>query len=40
LALATAQKRPLYVARALFDQVEDMSKWLEEINENEGGETE
>lgn len=40
LALATAQKRPLFVARALFDQVEDMSKWLEEINENEGGEAE
>lgn len=39
LALATAQKRPLYVATSLFSQVEDMSKWLEEINEN-GGETE
>lgn len=39
LALATAQKRPLYVATSLFNQVEDMSKWLEEINEN-GGETE
>ena len=39
LALATAQKRPLYVATALFSQVEDMSKWLEEINEN-GGESE
>ncbi len=39
LALATAQKRPLYVAASLFSQVEDMSKWLEEINEN-GGETE
>src|SRR6267142_4700334 len=33
IALATAQKRPLYVASALFNQVEDMSKWLEEINE-------
>ena len=40
LALATAQKRPLYVASSLFSQVEDMSKWLEEINENGGGETE
>lgn len=40
LALATAQKRPLYVASALFNQVEDMSKWLEEINENGGGEAE
>jgi uncharacterized protein len=39
LALATAQKKPLYVSTALFSQVEDMSKWLEEINEN-GGETE
>jgi bifunctional DNase/RNase len=39
LALATAQKRPLYVTTSLFSQVEDMSKWLEEINEN-GGETE
>jgi uncharacterized protein len=39
LALATAQKRPLYVTTSLFSQVEDMSKWLEEINEN-GGEPE
>ena len=39
LALVTAQKRPLFVASNLFQQVEDMSKWLEEINEN-GGETE
>ena len=39
LALATAQKRPLYVSSSLFSQVEDMSKWLEEINEN-GGEAE
>ena len=39
LAIATAQKKPLYVTSALFSQVEDMSKWLEEINEN-GGETE
>src|SRR2546428_13167373 len=36
LALITAQKRPLYVATSLFNQVEDMSKWLEEINENRG----
>jgi len=36
LALATAQKRPLFVATSLFNQVEDMSKWLEEINENGG----
>ncbi len=39
LALATAQKRPVFVASSLFTQVEDMSKWLEEINEN-GGESE
>src|SRR5437763_2792168 len=40
LALATAQKRPLYVTSALFSQVEDMTKWLEEINENGAGESE
>ncbi len=40
LALVTAQKRPLFVASTLFDQVEDMSKWLEEINENGGSEIE
>src|SRR3989442_13985741 len=39
LAIATAQKRPIYVTSSLFSQVEDMSKWLEEINEN-GGELE
>jgi uncharacterized protein len=39
LALATAQKRPVFVSNSLFNQVEDMSKWLEEINEN-GGEPE
>jgi uncharacterized protein len=39
LAIASAQKRPIYVASTLFSQVEDMSKWLEEINEN-GGELE
>ncbi len=37
LALVTAQKKPLFVTSALFEQVEDMSKWLEEINENEEG---
>ena len=36
LALATAQKKPIFVASALFEQVEDMSKWLEEINESGG----
>ena len=39
LAIASAQKKPIYVASGLFSQVEDMSKWLEEINEN-GGELE
>ena len=39
LALATAQKRPIYVANALFEQVEDMSEVLARINEN-GGKTE
>lgn len=36
LALATAQKKPIYVATALFDQVEDMSEVLDRINENQG----
>ena len=40
LALATAQKRPLFVTAALFAQAEDMSKWLDEINENGGTENE
>jgi len=39
LALARAQKRPIYVTNALFEQVEDMSEVLDRINEN-GGETE
>lgn len=33
LALAVAQKRPIYVATALFEQVEDMSEVLQKINE-------
>ncbi len=40
LALISAQKRPLFVSRSLFTSVEDMSKWLDEINENGGSETE
>ena len=40
LALVAAQKRPLFVSTSLFNQVEDMSKWLEEINENGASETE
>jgi len=39
LALATAQKRPIYVRSGLFEQVEDMTEVLDRINEN-GGETE
>src|SRR5260370_2267485 len=39
LALATAQKRPIYVASALFEQVEDMSEVLDRINETGSGET-
>ena len=38
IALATAQKRPIFVATALFEQVEDMSEFLQKINE--GGEAE
>jgi uncharacterized protein len=34
IALATSLKKPLYVATALFEQVEDMSEVLERINEN------
>ena len=36
LALATAQKRPIYVAASLFEQVEDMSAALDQINEAGG----
>jgi uncharacterized protein len=39
IAIATAQKRPIFVRIPLFEQVEDMSEVLERINEN-GGETE
>ncbi len=34
LAIATAQKRPIFVAQALFEQVDDMSEVLDKINEN------
>ena len=37
LALASALKRPMFVAASLFEQVEDMSEVLERINE--GGES-
>lgn len=33
LAIATAQKRPIFVEKALFAEVEDMSEVLERINE-------
>ena len=36
LALATSQKRPIYVSAPLFEQVEDMSEYLERISENTG----
>jgi uncharacterized protein len=34
LALAAAQKKPIFVHRALFEQVEDMSEVLDKINES------
>jgi bifunctional DNase/RNase len=34
LAIAAAQKRPIFVAASLFETVEDMSEVLERINEN------
>lgn len=40
LALVSAQKKPLFVSHSLWHQVEDMSKWLDEINENGGNENE
>jgi bifunctional DNase/RNase len=33
LALATSRQKPVYVARALFDQLEDVSEMLERLNE-------
>jgi uncharacterized protein len=39
LALATAQKRPIYVRTTLFNEVDDMTDVLERMNEN-GGELE
>jgi hypothetical protein len=40
IALATAHKKPIYVAAGLFEQVEDMTELLERIKENGGEETE
>jgi bifunctional DNase/RNase len=39
LAIAAAQKKPIYVSAPLFAQVEDMSEVLNRINES-GAETE
>jgi bifunctional DNase/RNase len=36
IALATAQKRPIYVSSELFEQVEDMSEWLERNTDSSG----
>ena len=36
LALAAAQKRPIFVSSTLFAQVEDMTQYLEKINESSG----
>lgn len=38
LALAAAQKRPIFVTAALMEQVEDMSEILDRINENQSEE--
>jgi bifunctional DNase/RNase len=40
IAIATAQKKPLFVRAGLFEQVEDMTEVLERINENSGSEPE
>jgi bifunctional DNase/RNase len=40
LAIAAAQKRPIFVSQSLFEQVEDMSEVLERINENDDSEGE
>ena len=39
LAIASAQKVPVYVTNTLFEEVEDMSDYLEQINENPGQES-
>ena len=36
IALATAQKCPIFVSNELFEQVDDMSEWLERNIENPG----
>ncbi len=40
IALATARKRPILVARRLFDEVEDMSELLAKMNEDSDDSTE
>jgi bifunctional DNase/RNase len=35
LAIATAHKRPIYVRSALFDQVEDMKDFLDQMNQQD-----
>ena len=39
LAIASAQKVSVYVSNTLFEEVEDMSDYLEQINENPGQES-
>ncbi|MCX7872134.1 MAG: bifunctional nuclease family protein [Verrucomicrobiae bacterium] len=38
IAIAIANKKPIYVTRTLFDQVEDMSAFLSQIEKEEQGE--
>ena len=40
LAIASAQKVPVYVSNTLFEEVEDMSEFLERINEGASEESE
>lgn len=37
IALATAQKKPIFVAKSLFSEVEDMSHILDDIKKSSGG---
>lgn len=40
LAIAAAQKKPIYVRTTLFNSVEDMSEYLEKLGDGNGGEEE
>ncbi|MFM2294497.1 MAG: hypothetical protein RLZZ350_910 [Verrucomicrobiota bacterium] len=40
LALAAAQKRPIYVVASLLEQVEDMTELLDQINSGNAGDEE